>query len=83
MPSTQKIQIGLIVSLVGLVLTLAGHLVAYSRTDQTYRVRVDLHEKAIEKVIPKVESIDVIKNDIGYMKNDLAEIKLMIKEMGK
>lgn len=83
MPRTQKIQIGVIVALIGLILTLATNLIAYVRSDQSLREDVKQHGKEIERMRPKVEDIGSIKTDITNIKRATERIEEKLDEFIK
>jgi hypothetical protein len=78
MATRQKIQLGVIVAIIGLILTLATNLVAYARSDAEQRKDIDFAKREIEMMRPKVEKIGVIENDVDHIKKkvDGMDIKL-------
>jgi hypothetical protein len=78
-----KLELGIIISLIGLVLLLASKLVAYGgrERDQDNDIKYLKHQHEIWA--PKVDKIDVVENDVAHIKKAVDETKLDVKELLK
>jgi hypothetical protein len=81
MATRKKIEIGFIIALVALCLTLATKLVAHGSHERGQDASISQLEIQHLNMQPKVDKIDVIENDIKYIKAAADEMKSDVKEI--
>ncbi len=79
MATRQKIQIGVIIATIGLVLALAGNLIAYGRSDQKQADDIFSLQKEMSESKPKIDKVNVMENDILHIKQSTDETKRDVK----
>lgn len=79
MPRAQKIQLGIVISMIGIILALLGNLVSYVRAEQNNRNNIFQAQKDITDMKPKVEKVLVIESEVKGMSKDIDEIKGDVK----
>lgn len=81
MATTKKVQIGVLISLIGLILMLATNLVAYGRSDGEQKRDIKTLQREMDNYKPKIDKVNVIENDIEHIKSDVSEIKNDVKTL--
>lgn len=79
MPRGQKIQMGVVIAAIGLIMALCMNLVSYGRSDEAQSKDILQLRKDVDRNAVQTDLIPVIKNDIEYLKKSSDETRIQLR----
>lgn len=78
---SRRIEIGTIIAAIGLILVLAGKLMAQGAHEADQDKAIDAINKEHDRWAPKVDKVDVIENDIKHIIATITETRNDVKRL--